>query len=142
LCDFSFHPILGEHIRKDGKMETRTDYPSSAASLFAVNAREAQPIVMMDVRYCEICGLTYACQPGSALSGCCPMCSNTHLAATTTRETIPGKWSEYLDAYIGQCLVDGAEWVPVAQHKAPECCCFELAGDNPHCPVHKYLGGQ
>jgi hypothetical protein len=118
----------------------RTDYRSSAASIFVAHARgDAQKLVVA-ARFCEVCGLTYACMEGGRQSGVCPICQNTKLAVTTTRETLPGKWSEYLDAYIGECLEDGAPWVAVAQQAAPECACYEKIGDNPACKTHPYGG--
>jgi hypothetical protein len=101
LCDF----------RKDGKMQ-QTQYASSAASLFAAHARE---LPVFGARECQCCGLTYACKSQSSLCLHCPVCQSVAVRETTTREALPERWTEYLDAYIGECLADGADWVAVAQ---------------------------
>jgi hypothetical protein len=111
--------------------ESELKYQSSAASLFASRARVFVPTFV--VRACPGCGLSYACQIDSKFYLVCPVCQSLELLETSTQVELPEKWSEYLDAYIGESLAGGADWVAVAQKK---CFCLKFMGDNLDCPIH------
>lgn len=112
-------------------MEADLKYTSSPASLFASRARVVVP--SFAVRACPSCGLVYACQLESKLCLVCPVCQGVTVQETSMQVELPEKWSEFLDAYIGENLAAGANWVAVAQRK---CFCLQFAGDNRDCPLH------